>query len=281
MIKKTDKPADAKPSMTEQVKTAAEQPAETWNPHWGVSRRLLEMRRKLRGTKLHKTFEMQRSFEAFSIHSLADEIEAVACDCGLISSFRVTKWEKVGNRTVVEGMVTFEDVDHGDVREYPGVGEAIDNDDKGLHKADSDARKVALINSLNLGIGNDKEAESGKAEGDAMSGSMGGSPQQAPAPKVAADFIRPATNGHAAPTPNKMYTLQQAGVKARSVLGSGMLSNCWAIIQNVGTVTALDEFVEANKEMLTEFSTDDPTIGGQLHKLTSARRESLAAKGLI
>ena len=92
MIKKTDKPAaDPKPSMTEEVKAAAAPAEETWKSHWSVSRRLLELRRNLRGTKLWKTFEMQRAFEAFSIHALADEIEALACDCGLISSFRITK----------------------------------------------------------------------------------------------------------------------------------------------------------------------------------------------
>lgn len=288
MIKKAatePKAPDPKPA------ASASPPAqeESWNAHWNVSRRLLEMRRKLRGTKLWKTFELQRSFEAFSIHSLADEIEAVACDCGLISSFRVTEWKKHDNRTVLEGMVTFEDVDHGDVREYPGVGEAIDNGDKGLHKADSDARKIALINALNLGIGNDKEAEQGgKTEGDAMHGSMGGAPQQAASQQAKApdDFIRkpaapiPNGNGQAHGAPAKMYTLQQHGVKARAILGAGLLSTCWAIIQNTMSTQTLDDWEQSNLEMLVEFSKDDPATAGTLQKLVRGRRDTLREKGL-
>ena len=251
-------------------------PAEPWNANWNVSRRLLEMRRKLRGTKLWKTFELQRSFEAFSIHALADEIEAVACDCGLISSFRVTKWEKVGNRTVLEGMVTFEDVDHGEIREYPGVGEAIDNGDKGLHKADSDARKVALINALNLGIGSDKEAENAKPASDAMAGSMGGMPQQS---KQAADYIHQGTNGHA--KPSETFTLEQRGMKAHAVLSTEFVPRVWSIVMNSSSVSALDEFIAMNRLEFDRFYAMDSIKGDELQAIMSTKRAGLTAAGRL
>lgn len=253
-------------------------PQETWNAHWNVSRRLLEMRRKLRGSKLWATFEMQRTFEAFSIHALANEIEAVACDCGLISSFRVTKWDKLGNRTVVEGMVTFEDVDHGEVREYPGVGEAIDNGDKGLHKADSDARKVALINALNLGIGNDKEAEDTKA--DAVNGEkMGGAPLQSARAKTADDFIQP--NGATPSNDSETYTLEQQGVKARAVLGKDLVRTVWVVIQNSPTVGGLDAFCEMNEKEFTRFWNDNKERGAELKALIDSKRKSLEMAGRV
>ncbi len=274
--KKTDKPAE---------KAAPARPAETWQLHWNVSRRLLEMRRQLRGTKLWATFEIQRSFEAFSIHVLANAIEEAATDCGLISSFRVTKWEKQGNRTVVEGMVTFENVDDGEIREYPGVGESIDNSDKGLHKADSDARKVALINALNLGIGTDKEASNEKPE--AAGPAMGGAPQQTKRPNPKQDasnaYIhpQPASNGAGThPAAPKMYTLQQHGVKARAVLGSGMRQTCWSIILNSPTTDAVTGWLAMNEDMLRDFQADLPDEAVALNKVIQARLSSLREKGI-
>jgi hypothetical protein len=254
---------------------------ETWQPHWNVARRLLEMRRKLRGTKLWKTFELQRSFEAFSIHSLADEIEAVACDCGLISSFKVTKWDKLGNKTIVEGVVCFENVDDGEVREYAGVGEAIDNGDKGLHKADSDARKIALINSLNLGIGSDKETEDKKAEGDAMSGSMGGKPQQryTPPEPTAKPNGNGHANGHAVNSESETYTLEQRGLKARAVLGKDLTQTVWTILVNSPTASAIDDFVNSNLAEFNRFFTNDPKRGEAMNQIITTRREDLVKAG--
>ncbi len=271
MTKKTEK--SAQPATPENLVRE-----ETWQTHWNVARRLLEMRRKLRGTKLWKTFELQRTFEAFSIHALADEIEAVACDCGLISSFKITKWDKLGNKTIVEGVVCFEDVDSGEVREYAGVGEAVDNGDKGMHKADSDARKIALINSLNLGIGSDKEAENGKAEGDAMGGAMGGTPQQRytpPEPTAKSN----GSNGPTISNETETYTLQQRGVKGRAVFGNRLGQEVWSIVSLSKTAAEVEELIALNKEEFDRFFGNDPKRAHSMNQIISTRLADLVQAG--
>lgn len=285
-MKKAEKPAESHADKAKANFDRAEQaematPRETWNEHWTVARRLLELRRKLRGTKLWKTFELQRSFEAFSIHLLADEIEAVATECGLISSFRTTKWDKLGNKTVVEGMATFEDVDHGEIREYIGIGEAIDNGDKGLHKANSDARKVALICALNLGIGNDKEVAADKFEGDpAHNGSMGGSPQQS----TQSTQSQPAQangNGATHTKDTETYTLEQRGLKARAVLGRDLPQTVWTIVMNSPTAGAIDELIKMNKAEFDRFFENDNARGEELNAIISTKRAGLVAAGRV
>lgn len=257
---------------------------EKWNVHWNIHRRLLEARRLLRSSKLWATFEAQRSFEAFSIHALARGVEEVLNDLGVTSHFAPTKWQKAGNTTVMEGLVVFTNVDTGETVEIPTIGEGVDPDDKGMGKADSYARKIGLVNALNLGIGVDNEASQQQAHPGPQAGpTMSGSPQQGTQTKTAGDYIHPAANGHAPANVNaaqKMYTLQQQGTKARSVLGSGMLPTCWAIIQNTMSTQTLDDWEALNLDMLKEFSVDDPTTAGQLHKLSQARRATLMGKGL-
>lgn len=271
----------AQQSMTEEIKeAAAPEPTETWNQHWGIRRRMLEARKLLRGTQLWQKFSLQRDFDAFSIHPLARGVEEILGQVGVISSFSVTKWSKggpTGNVTIVEGIVQFVDVDNGEVLEYPTVGEGIDNGDKGIGKAVSYARKMGLISGMNLGIGVDNEATDTAQQPNTPPGPpMSGEPQQKTAPPAAK-----ATGANGAHVANKTYTFQQEGLKARAVLGSEMMNNCWAVIQATQTVSALDIWGEMNKEMLENYIADDPAIGGKIRQLYMARRTGLEAKGLI
>ena len=261
--------------------------AATWNTGWNIARRLLEARRRLRGTQLWQQFELQRSFDAFSIHTLARGVEQVLCDVGVISAFAITKWQKQGNTTVVEGVMRFESVDDGTFREYATVGEGVDPDDKGLGKAISYARKVGMVSAMNLGIGIDNEATTQTSDTAAKAGpAMGGAPQQTA--QTAA--VSGTTNGAMAgkgngqdpnPHANHSYTLQQTGMQARAVLGRDMVTNCWAIIQNTPTVSTLDAWGDLNHEMLEQFCIELPAEGDRLPKLYNARRAPLTGKGAL
>lgn len=241
---------------------------ETWNTHWNVRRRLLEARRKLKGTVLWAQFETTDSFEAFSIHKLARGVEEILLDSGILASFNMTRWQKNGNVTVVEGIMLFTNVDDGEQFEVPCGGEAINDSDKGMATAVSHARKNGFIQGLNLSVGIDNEGSNEKAKAPDSGSAMSGAPQQ----KMEA---APATNGSI-----KTYTLQQTGVKGRAVLGKDMVVNCWPIINNASGTASLDAWEEMNIAMLKEFTADDPVNARKLSGLVQARRAVLAEKGL-
>jgi hypothetical protein len=272
-------------------------PADPWSPSWGIERRMLEARRKLKGTKLWKEFEGgDKNFDAFSIHTLANGVEEVLGEVGVISSFSVTRWTRSGNTTVVEGLIRVTAVDgqKGQL-EYVCVGEGVDDGDKGLGKAVSYARKLGMISAMNLGIGIDNEATRERAQPQPQPErpTMSGAPQQHSTNHGA----NGASNGAAKPGPSmndfingsepqqpaqsqKMYTLQVAGLKARGVLTSGMQQEVWVIVSNSPTTEALDGWVNLNEGMLQEFSNDNPAIGNTLYKIVQAKRAALAEKGL-
>jgi hypothetical protein len=288
MTKGAPKAAAAAPKQPE----PPQEPAESWKPGWSIERRMLEARRRLKGTQLWKTFEGDRDFEAFSIHTLANGVEEVLGDCGVISSFSITRWQKSGNTTWVEGLIrcTAVDGDKG-VLEYVCVGEGVDDSDKGMGKAVSYARKIGMVSALNLGIGADNEATRAKAAPQPQP--TGGSPQQGAQPHT----THHGANGSGNPKPSmndfingsepaqpaqsqKMYTFQVKGLKARGVLTQGMQQEVWNVVSNSPTTEALDEWVNLNTEMLNEFSRDNPAIAGAMKKIFDARRSQLSEKGL-
>ncbi len=271
--KKTEKPAEK----DQDVKAApATTPAEPWKQHWNIRRRLLEARQLLRGTQLWQKFSLQRDFDAFSIHPLARGVEEVLGQVGVISSFSITKWQKQGNTTVIEGVVQFTSVDDGDTLEYPTVGEGIDNGDKGIGKAVSYARKMGLISALNLGIGVDNEAEETKpVEAGAAAPSMGGSPQQSTQAAPAQANGNGAT--HAKDT--ETYTLEQRGLKARAVLGRDLPQTVWTIVMNSPTASAIDDLIKMNKAEFDRFFENDNVRGEELNAIISTKRAGLMAAG--
>lgn len=260
-------------------------PEEAWNQHWSLHRRLLEARKRLRGTKLWEQFETERAFEAFSIHTLARGVEEVLNACGVISHFAATRWQKQGNTTIAEGVVVFTNVDTGETLEVATVGEGVDGDDKGMGKANSYARKLGLVSALNLGIGINNEGSQQQA--DAKAGpSMSGSPQQTsqgpaghPQGWGGNGAQRQGGNGEAPPV--KMYALQQQGVQARAVLGRDLVQSCWVIVSNSPTAGALDAWCEMNKSEFDQFYADDPANGAKLAQLIAAQRETLVSKGRV
>ena len=273
--KQTDASAQSAKLEVKEVPAKGASTSETWNAHWSIGRRLLEARRNLRGTQLWQQFQLDKNFDAFSIHVLARGVEEVLCDVGLISSFHVTRWQKEGNTSVVEGILRFEDVDSGQTRDYPAVGEAVDDSDKGFGKAISYARKMGMVSALNLGIGIDNEASKQAANTQRAAGpSMGGAPQQTAEATQA--------NGAAANAfLSKVYTLQQTGQKARGVLGKDLFNNCWPIFSNSPTVSSLDAWAELNKEMLDTFDGELPAESEKLSKLLQGRRATLTDKGAL
>lgn len=296
--KTTEKPAAAAP---QQEPEPVKGPADPWNSAWSIERRMLEARRRLKGTQLWKQFEgAERDYDAFSIHQVANGVEEVLADLGVISSFSVTRWTKSSNVTVVEGLIRVTAVDgpKGSI-EYVCVGEGVDDSDKGLGKATSYARKLGYISALNLGIGGiDNEASKTRAQPERppMGGSpqqhstnqgqsapngaangFHGQPQQPEQPKSMNDYI----NEPAQPAQTqKMYTLQVQGLKARSVLTSGMQQEVWAIVSNAVTSQSLDDWVALNRDMLNQFHADNPAIGETLHRIVGAKRTALTEKGL-
>lgn len=155
----------AKPQIQAAPENRQSAPEYPWDSRLPLGVRLLNVRKALRTVKLFKEFQLQRTFDAFSIHILAREVESVLNDHGLISDWKTIRWTKSGNHTLIEGVYTISNVEEdGDVREFPAIGEGIDNGDKGSGKALSTARKNAMIAALNLGVGIDIEETEETAE---------------------------------------------------------------------------------------------------------------------
>jgi len=139
--------------------------------------KLLEARKQLKSATLSKHFDLHRGFDAFSVHLLAAGIEPILNDLRVVTEFQVTKWEKSGNTTLVEGRMEFIDVDNGSVVSIKTIGEGVDGSDKGVGKAISNARKQAFIQAFNLAIGVDVEDDDQPARGGDLM--QGGSPPRA------------------------------------------------------------------------------------------------------
>jgi hypothetical protein len=277
----------------EQPTTTA--PTETWDRTWNIRRRMLEARRRLRGTPLWQKFSLQRDFDAFSVHQLALGVENVLTDLGVISSFETLTWQKAGNCTIVTGKYVVTSVDDGECIEYATLGEAVDNGDKGVGKAISYARKNGMVSAMNLGIGIDNEASDEKAEpaaGPQMSGSTFGAAQPPPPyvkapppppPKQAdVNYTKPVRPGmhdyiQAAPTtgnPNG-YVLRFADGSSRNVSAEGFLQQASIAMLNAPVLDQFDAFVKANKAEFDRFCAQRADDGQSLQVVQQTKRANL------
>lgn len=248
----------------------------TWNKRWSLGRRLLEARKALRGTKLWEQFELQRSYDAFSIHVLARGFEEVMTEVGVISSFHMSSWQKNGNVTIIEGFIRLSNVDNlAEYMDVPALGEGVDNSDKGSGKALSYARKAGMVSALNLGIGVDNEASNEQAQPEeARTVSKQKAPQAAPRKANGSNGTSPASGG-------KTYTIKQVGVADQQVDASVIVQTCWPMVFNSPTVTSLMDWCHNNEATLKAFAADFPAKGAELRQLVEARRETLAEKGAL
>lgn len=216
-----------------------------------IASKMLDVRKQLRGTKLWEQFQIQRSFEAFSIHTLAMEIEPLLNEHGLVSSFHVDRWTRNGNCTVIEGTWWIEDTETGLEAQFPGIGEGIDNSDKGLSKAISTARKNAMICALNLGIGKNIEEDNITSE-----------------PETPQTF-----GGHAATRANTyVFAL---GAPAQAILAEDVTARITDYIATFSSLADLDAWLRDAVPELDRFWRDRSRHAYALKRIIDARRAEL------
>ncbi len=247
---------------------------ETWNTDWGIHRRLLEARKRLRKTKLWETFKVQREFESFSIHKVAPEIEAVLNDLGVITTFAVTKWSKGGNITIVEGVLSFCCVDQdGESFDVPTVGEGADNGDKGFGKAISYARKNGLIAAFNLGVGIDNESEDVKAQ-PAPEPTFHGAPQQTAPPQPSQAPPQYKSAAEAAGFSLSYVCFDEP--KVEHVLPADILVRVTEHVAVLQNIAAVDAFERANIPTFEALWRLDQQKGFVVKRIIEGRRQALA-----
>lgn len=234
-----------------------------WDQTISLDRRLLIARTKLRGTKLWKTFQMQRDFEAFSIHVMANPLEEILNELGITSHFEPTSWTKNGNVTVVQGAIHLTEVDTGEVKEIACYGEAVDNGDKGMGKAYSAARKNGMIAAFNLGIGHDIEDGQEKAEPAHQQSSGSNRPEPPPA--------EPPAPQEPQRTSTETYNLQQVGKQAIAVLHTDMVQRVTILVSQIHTSKDLQAFVALNTPSFDAFFRNDAEKGAVLQQILQSR----------
>jgi hypothetical protein len=255
----------------------SDDPADTWKHGWKIERRMLEARKHLRGTKLWKSFSLQRDFEAFSVHELAKGVEEALGKAGVISSFTTASWQKQGNLTVVVGTYQVMSVDdRKDFLAYETIGEAIDNGDKGIGKAVSYARKNGMVSALNLGIGTDNEESDEKAQpyaGPTMSGTT-----KAPPPKDASNNVPPQPEpATSAQLPNQ-FAVRFADGTSRIVNAESFVQQVHVIFENALSIEQLDEFCKINKTSFEAFGIERPEDGQSLQGHYQRRKNKLTRR---
>lgn len=136
-----------------------------WDTAAPVRLRMLWARQALKSHRLSAKFDGgERDYDAFSIHDVASACQEELAKVGVDFQFSVEKWSANGIGRMVEGWGIFtcvekagEEYDVGDECRVFAVGEGLDSSDKGFGKAVSYARKSALIQGLNLALGEDVE----------------------------------------------------------------------------------------------------------------------------
>lgn len=220
--------------------------------------RLFKIRADLANQDITKTFEIKREFEAFSIHKLAEAVEHLMIENGVAVECHITKWHKSGNHTILEGKLVFECEETGEVREVPCVGEAADNGDKGIGKANSYLRKVGFINAFNLAIGTDNEAHDVASSGVQP---VSGTPPQAASP-VAQE--------------GKYEWQDLDGNKV--LLSAHDTVNCIVGYISSINVDQIDGFVKLNAETVERFKAEQSgfwfAIQNQINIATGAKQEA-------